>query len=401
MIREIVNMKSEDVKDLDEKYFFHVFKRYDLVADKGEGVYLYDKDGKKYLDFVAGIAVNLFGYNYPKLTAKIKEQAEKLVHCSNYFYTEEQAKLAEKLCNLSCFDKVFFGNSGAEANEGAIKLARKWGVSKSPLKDKIISCNNSFHGRTLAALTATGQPKFHQGLGALPPDFVYVPYNDIEVLESFMDDNVAAVMLEPIQGEGGVVVPDKGYLKKVRELCDKHDCLMIVDEIQTGVARTGKMFAYEHEEIKPDIMTLAKALGGGLPISAILATDKIAKAFNYGDHGSTFGGNPFVCGVALKVLELIEEENILNNVNEVSKYFIESLNELTASEKILKVRGKGLMLGAELNEGIDGPALIKKCLANGLHINLTAGKVLRFLPPLNITKSHVDEMIEKLKKSLS
>ena len=386
-------MNGKDVKTLDEKYFFHVFKRHDIVIDHGEGAYLYDTDGNRYLDFVGGIAVNLFGYNYPKIITKIKEQAEKLIHCSNYFYTAEQSSLAEKLCRLSGLDKVFFGNSGAEANECAIKLARKYGVAKNPHKDKIISCSNSFHGRTLATLTATGQERFHKAIGVLPAGFAYADYGDVADLKRMMDDTVAAVMLEPIQGEGGVVVPPNGYLREVRELCSRYDCLMICDEIQTGIGRTGKMFAYQWEDIVPDIVTVAKALGGGLPVSAVIAKDAVASAFTYGDHGSTFGGNALVTGVALRVLECMEEDGILPNVNKVGQYLFDVLCELQNKfGKFKEIRGRGLMLGIELKADVDGHDVVAKCLRKGLHVNFTGNNVIRLLPPLNITVAEVDVM---------
>ena len=388
-------MNGKDVKTLDEKYFFHVFKRHNIVVDHGEGAYLYDIDGNRYLDFVGGIAVNLFGYNYPKIVDKIKKQAEKLIHCSNYFYTAEQALLAEKLCMLSGLDKVFFGNSGAEANECAIKLARKCGVAKNAHKDKIISCVNSFHGRTLATLTATGQQRFHKGLGPLPGGFAYAAYGDIADLERMMDDSVAAVMLEPIQGEGGVIVPPAGYLREVRELCSRHDCLMICDEIQTGIGRTGKMFACQWDDVVPDIITVAKALGGGLPISAVIAGDSVASAFSYGDHGSTFGGNALVTGVALRVLECMEEDDILSNVNNAGQYLFSVLQNMQSQfGKFKDIRGKGLMWGIELEKNVDGHDIVDNCLRKGLHVNFTGNNVIRLLPPLNIGRSEIDTMAE-------
>ena len=306
-------MDKNEVIELDRKYYMPVFSRYPLVLSHGEGPYVWDTDGKKYLDFLAGIAVNVLGHNHPKLVRAIREQAGKIIHCSNIYYTEVQVKLIEKLAALSGMDKVFLANSGAEANEGAIKLARKYGKTIGEEKYEIISAQHSFHGRTLATLKATAQPKYQKGYEPLPEGFTYVPYNDLAALEEMMSAKTCAVMLEPIQGEGGIHLPDPDYLTGVRKLCDQYQALLLIDEVQSGMGRTGKFMAFQHDHVQPDIVTVAKGLGGGVPIGAFLATDKVAAVFHPGDHGSTFGGNPLACAAANAVLAAYEEENILDH----------------------------------------------------------------------------------------
>ncbi|HWR44435.1 acetylornithine transaminase [Sporomusa sp.] len=378
-----------------------VFARYPIVLTHGEGPYVYDNEGNKYIDFLAGIAVNVLGHAHPKLVTAVAEQAGKLIHCSNLYYTEEQATLAKTLVSSSGLNKVFIGNSGAEANEGAIKLARKYGKAIHPDKVQIITAEHSFHGRTLATLTATAQPKYQHGYEPLPGGFTYVPFNDIAALEALISDKTCAVMLEPIQGEGGVNMPDQDYFIKVRELCDKHGALLILDEIQTGVGRTGKMFAYEHLGITPDIVTLAKGLAGGVPIGAFIATDKVASAFGPGDHGSTFGGNPLACAAANAVLSTIQEEKLLANAQAMGEYLMAQLNLLKAKYPALisEVRGKGLIVAAKLTQ--PGRDIVNSCMNQGAIINCTAGDVLRFVPPLIITKGHVDELTAILDKTLA
>ncbi|MGI6091749.1 MAG: acetylornithine transaminase [Veillonellaceae bacterium] len=387
--------------ELDRQHYMPVFARYPIVLSHGEGPYVYDAEGKKYLDFLAGIAVNVLGHAHPKLVAAIAKQAGKLIHCSNLYYTEEQAMLVTSLAELSGLDKVFLANSGAEANEGAIKLARKYGKTISPDKLEIISAEHGFHGRTLATLTATAQPKYQKGYEPLPAGFKYVPYNDFEALKAAVTPNTCAIMLEPIQGEGGVNVPAEGYLEKVRQLCDQQDILLIFDEIQTGVGRTGKMFAYEHFNIKPDIVTMAKGLGGGVPIGAFLAQDKVANVFGPGDHGSTFGGNPLACAAANAVLRVMKEENLASNAEAVGSYMVEALKKLQQKYPALitEVRGKGLMIGINLSQ--PGRDIVGKCLDKGVIINCTAGNVLRLVPPLNISKSHADEVVKVLDEVLA
>ena len=393
--------KEQEVFEQDSKDYLPVFNRYKIVLEKGEGVYLYDTTGKKYLDFLGGIAVNVLGHGYKPLVDAVSKQAAKLIHCSNLYYTEAQASAATKLVKLSGLNRAFFCNSGAEANEGAIKLARKYAHGIAEDKEEIITAWESFHGRTIATLTATGQPKYQEGFGPLPKGFSYVHYNDIKELEEKISDKTAAVMLETIQGEGGVYTPKDDYLKKVRALCDKHNALLILDEIQAGIGRSGKFFAYEKYGVKPDIVTLAKGLAGGVPIGAFIATEKVATAFHAGDHGTTFGGNPLACAAANVVLDTVPTESFLKNVEEVGKYFKEKLFELQKKYPniIKEVRGEGLILGAELN--FEGREIVNEVLKKGAIINCTAGNVLRFVPPLIIQKSDVDEVIRLLDEVLA
>lgn len=394
-------MDKQTVFSVDQENYLPVFARYQVVLTHGEGPYVYDNEGKKYIDFLGGIAVNVLGHAHPKLVKAVADQAGKIIHCSNLYYTEEQATLAKTLAALSGLDKVFVGNSGAEANEGALKLARKYGKTISADKVEIITAEHSFHGRTLATLTATGQPKYQKGYEPLPGGFKHVPFNDIAALEQAMSDKTCAVMLEPIQGEGGVNIPDQDYFVKVRALCDQYGALLILDEIQTGIGRTGKMFAYEHLGIKPDIVTLAKGLAGGVPIGAFITTDKAAAAFGPGDHGSTFGGNPLACAAANAVLKVIEDEKLLNNAQAMGEYLVAKLNALKDKYPALitEVRGKGLIVGAKLTR--PGREIVNECMNQGAIINCTAGDVLRFVPPLNITKAHVDEVMAILDKTLA
>lgn len=390
------------IYEKDKKSYMPVFARYPIVLDHGDGVYVYDTHGKKYIDYLGGIAVNVLGHNYPALVDAIAEQARKMIHCSNLYYTEAQADAAEKLAKLSGLDeaKVFFGNSGAEANEGAIKLARKYSTAKDKDKIQIIVANMSFHGRTFATLAATGQPHYHEGFGPLPAGFDYVDYGDIDALEKLMSDKTCAVMLETIQGEGGVHVPPEDYLQKVRALCDKYDASLILDEIQCGMGRTGTLFAYEQYGIKPNITTLAKGLAGGVPIGAFIADGKCAAAFHAGDHGSTFGGNPLACAAANVVLDTVSRPEFLENVKAVGGYLKSKLESLKEKYPALikEVRGKGLILGAEIAR--PGRDIVNECLKEGAIINCTVNTVLRFVPPLITTKEHVDEIMAVLEKAL-
>ena len=394
-------MNKQQIIETVEQYYMPVFARYSIVLSHGEGPYVYDNEGKKYLDFLAGIAVNLLGHAHPRLVTAIAEQAGKLIHCSNLYYTEAQALLVKKLSAVSGLDKVFIANSGAEANEGAIKLARKYAKSLGTGRVEIISAQNCFHGRTLATLTATAQPKYQEGYEPLPGGFKYVDYNDIEALKAAVSERTCAILLEPIQGEGGVNMPDEEYLQQVRQLCDEQGVLLILDEIQTGMGRTGTMFAYQQYNIVPDIVTIAKGLGGGMPIGAFIASNKVAAAFKSGDHGSTFGGNPLASAAANAVLAEIEEAGLLKNAQKTGAYLLAALLQLKEKYPglITKVRGKGLMLGAELS--IQGRDIANRCLEQGVIINCTAGNVLRFVPPLIIQPIHVDEMITVLDKVLS
>mgnify|MGYP000404297427 FL=1 len=393
-------LTNEEIFAKDKSDYLPVFARYNIVLDHGDGPYVYDTKGKKYIDFLAGIAVNVVGHNYKPLVDAVSQQASKMIHCSNLYYTEVQVEASEKLKKLSGMDKVFFGNSGAEANEGAIKLARKYATNIDPEKIQIISALHSFHGRTLATLTATGQDHYHHGFGPLPAGFDYVPYNDIQALEAKMSDKTCAVMLEAIQGEGGVHVPDPDYLPKVRALCDKYNAVLIFDEVQCGMGRTGTFFGCQQFGVKPDIVTLAKGLAGGVPIGAFMATDKVASAFHAGDHGSTFGGNPLACAAACVVLDALIDGNLMENAKEIGAYLQSKFEEYKSKypNLIKEVRGRGLILGMELTR--PGREIANECLDYGAIINCTAGNVLRFVPPLNITKAHVDELISVLDKVL-
>jgi len=375
----------------------NTYKQYPFKMIKGEGNYLIDENGKRYLDFLSGIAVNPLGYGNKKIENAIIEQTRNLIHASNYFYTQTPLKLAKLLVENTCFDKVFFSNSGAEANEGAIKLARKYSELKYNIdRNVIISFTNSFHGRTLATLTATGQDSFHKHFFPLPEGFKYCPFGDIKTLETMLDVNVCAIIIEPIQGEGGVNIAEKDFLLSMINVAKEKDILVIFDEVQTGIGRTGSLFAYQDLDIEPDILTSAKALGGGLPLGAFMAKEEIAKALVPGDHGSTFGGNPVACASGCAVIETILEPGFLDNMNIVAEYFKSELVKLANKfENIVKeFRGKGLMLGLELK--IDGADFVKAAYEAGLIINCTNIRVLRFLPPLTIKKEEIDILIEFL-----
>lgn len=392
-----------DMKKLFEesnRYLMNTYSRYPLVLRKGRGIKVWSSDGKEYLDFVGGVAVNILGHCHPRVVVALQKQAQRLIHVSNYFHIEPQIKLAKLLVEHSFADRVFFCNSGAEANEAAIKLARKFAQEHmSPEQFEILTALNSFHGRTLAAVTATAQEKFHKGFEPLVPGFRYVPFNDIEALKSAVRKETCAVLLEPIQGEGGVNIPDEQYLKAVRELCDERDMLLILDEVQTGMGRTGRLFAHEHYGITPDIMTVAKGLGGGVPIGAMLATEKVAASFQPGNHASTFGGNPLVCAAGVATLDTILEDGfLLDQCVRMSSYFIGRLERLREifPNLIQDVRGKGLLIGMELTR--EGGPIVTACLEKGVLINCTAGNVLRFLPPLTVQQKDIDKLTDILHK---
>ncbi len=379
-----------------QKYLMNTYGRLPIVLDKGKGNIAQDVQGKEYLDFLGGIAVNGLGHCNPQMVAKMKEQAEKIIHCSNYYWTVEQIELGKALVELSCADKAFFANSGAEANEGAMKLARIWAEKNFHRgKNKILTLKGSFHGRTLATLTATGQDDFHKFFSPLLQGVVYVGF-DLQEIEQNMDENVCAILLEPVQGEGGVNVLPADFMQGVQKMCKEKNVLLICDEVQSGIGRTGKFFAYEHSQIEPDIITCAKALGGGLPIGAILAKDNIAAAFTPGDHGSTFGGNPFVCAVSKEVVRIIADEDFLKNVTRTGGYFRQSLRELPGN-KFKEIRGLGLMIGAELHEP-RAKEIMKECAAAGLLFCTCGDATLRFLPALNTTIHDVDKAMEILGK---
>jgi acetylornithine/N-succinyldiaminopimelate aminotransferase len=395
LIEEVV-MDSQTMMMLSEKYVANTYARYPVVLVKGKGTRVWDLEGEEYLDFVSGLAVLNLGHCHPKVVRAIQNQAEKLIHVSNFYYIEPQIQLASLLCKHSFADKVFFCNSGAEANEGAFKLARKYAKEKMG-KDRyeIITMERSFHGRTLATLTATGQEKFHKGYEPLMPGFKYIPFNDIGAVKSGINSKTCAVMLEPIQGEGGVNCPSEGYLKALREICDERGVLLIFDEVQVGMGRTGKLFAYEHEGVEPDILTLAKSLAGGVPIGALLIKKGIAESFNPGDHASTFGGNPLATAAGVAALTTILEEGMLENCEKMGDYFLSQLQEIKKKFSFVEeVRGKGLILGMELR--MDGNSIVNEMLRKKILINCTMGNVLRFLPPLIVTNEEIDRVVNAL-----
>lgn len=394
-------MDKKAIIEETEKYYLPVFGRYQMVMELGQGCRVWDNEGNEYVDAFAGIAVNSLGYNHPVLVKAISEQASKLMHCSNLYYTEIQAKALRMVAEATGMDRIFFANCGAEGNEGAMKLARKYGVSKAPTKYKIISADESFHGRTFDTLAATGHDYYHVGYGPLSPGHVLVPYGDIKALEAQMDDDVCAVLLEPIQGEGGVHVPSDEYLQQVRALCDKHDALLIFDEVQTGVARTGKWFAYMHSGVKPDILTFAKGIGGGFPVAGFAVPERLAHVFKPGDHGGTFGGNPLACAAVYATLTTIKSEGLVDKVAEKGEYFKNELRKLQEKypDKVTDVRGCGLMLGMEVAG--EGKPIVESCLANNVIVNCTAGNVIRIVPPLIISKEEIDIVVAALDKALA
>ncbi len=396
-------MILQEIVELDKKYYMNTFgQRLPVAFEYGKGATLYDTDGKAYIDFVAGIAVNVLGYSHPALVDALTSQIEKLLHCSNLFYIQSQAELAKMLVNNSFGDRVFICNTGAEANEGAIKLARKYFYTKGVNKYEIITALNSFHGRTLATLAATGQEKYQKPFKPLPPGFKHVPLNDIEALKNAITENTCAIMIETIQGEGGIIEATPDYIAQVYKLCRENHILLIVDEIQTGIGRTGKLFSYEHYDIEPDIITLAKGLGGGIPIGAIIAKEPIASAFEPGDHGTTFGGNPLACTAGLTVLTTILNQNLIEQCRINGAYFKDRLKELASKFPFaVDVRGRGLMLGLELSSQIPGRDVVKMMLDKGFIINCAGHNTLRFVPPLIITRKEIDQLIDALEETLN
>ncbi len=394
-------MPTEELKQDAERYLMPTYARLPISIVRGQGSRVYDMEGREYIDFVAGIAVNVLGHAHPDLTLAIQKQAQHLLHASNLYYTEPQVRLAQALVDHSFADKVFFCNSGAEANEAAIKLARRYSFEKyGPGRHDIITMRNSFHGRTLATLTATGQEKVQKGFAPLVPGFSYVMFNDLSEVEKAITAKTAAVMLEPIQAEGGVLVADRTYLKGLRELCQQRDVLLIFDEVQTGMGRTGTLFAYEQFGVEPDIMTLAKGLGGGVPIGACLATGRVAEVFTAGTHASTFGGNPLACAAGLAVLRVLLEGRILDHARRMGDYLAKGLAECKDRHRTVRdVRGLGLLQGMEL--AIDGQQIVTDCLARRLLINCTMERVLRFIPPLIITQREIDRLLDALSQILN
>ncbi len=393
-------METKELIENEKKYLMQTYTRPAMVLDRGEGMKVWDLEGKMYYDFIGGIAVNALGYSHPKLVKAIKEQAGKLIHCSNLYYSEPQITLAKMLVELSCGDKVFFGNSGAEANEGAIKIAIKYFKNQGRDRCKIIYMKNSFHGRTIATLAATGQYKYQKDYLSVMPKFKEAIFNDLDSVKAAIDQEVAAVLVEPIQGEGGINIATKEFIKGLRELCDQEGILLVFDEIQCGLGRTGKMFAYQHYGVEPDVLTIAKSLGAGIPIGALIAKEKIASSFKPGDHGTTFGGNPLACAAAIVNLKVMQEEDLVGKCQEKGEYFKTKLECLKEKypQKIKEIRGLGLMIGMELEE--EGQEVVKKCLEEGILINCTAKRVLRFLPPLIVEKEEIDYLIDILNKIL-
>jgi acetylornithine/N-succinyldiaminopimelate aminotransferase len=387
---------THNIQQTADNVIFNTYARYPLALVKGQGCTLYDDQGRSYTDFIAGIAVCNLGHAHPALVAALTEQAQTLWHVSNLFYTRPQTELAAWLTSHSFADRVFFANSGAEANEAAIKLARKYFKDQgAPERFRVVSMQQSFHGRTMATLSATGQDKVRKGFDPILEGFDFVPFNDLEDLSCAIGPSTCAVLLEPIQGEGGVVVPDAAYLSQVRKLCDDSGCLLIFDEVQTGIGRTGKLFAYEHFGVAPDIMTLAKALGNGLPIGAMLATDRVAKAFGPGAHASTFGGTPLVSAVALKVLQTLVGEDLINNAARMGDYLVQRLRFLMEKHKTVQaIRGKGLLVGVQLSE--PGAPFVAACREKGFLINCIQDNILRLAPPLVVGRSEIDGLIQCL-----
>lgn len=380
-----------------EKYIMKTYGRYPIAPVRGEGCRLWDADGKEYLDFLGGVAVNNLGHCHPRVVKALQEQAATLIHCSNYYQIPQQIELAELLCSHSFADKAFFCNSGAEANEAAIKLARKYSreTFDNPERYGIITAAESFHGRTMATVSATGQEKVQRFFDPLLHGFCHVPFNDLTALEAAVTPHTCAVMLEPIQGEGGINIPSAEYMQGVRALCDRHQLLLILDEVQVGMGRTGKLFAYEHFGITPDIMTLAKALAGGAPIGTMLAKDQFAAAFTPGTHGSTFGGNPLVTAAGIATVRAILEEGLLNRAEEMGEYLHGELEALGTKYPFVKeVRGIGLMIGMSLT--IPGGDIVKKGHERGVLLNVTHDTVLRFVPPLTVSKQEVNQMVQIL-----
>jgi acetylornithine/N-succinyldiaminopimelate aminotransferase len=396
-----MNDQKKTTIDLADKYMFKTYARFPLTLVRGDGCRVWDEDGKEYLDFVGGIAVCALGHSSPIVSKALESQSKELVHVSNLYYTRPQTELARLLVENSFADRVFFCNSGAEANEAAIKLARRYANEKfGPQRHLIISMEDSFHGRTMATLSATGQKKVKAGYNPLLEGFTFVPFNDLESLDQALDESVCAVMLEPIQGEGGVVLPDAGYLKGVKALCQDREALLIFDEVQVGMGRTGKLFAHEHYEVTPDIMTLAKALCNGLPIGAMLAIEELSNAFGAGSHATTFGGTPLVTAVSKAVVTSLLEDGWIDHCRVVGDYFKERLEELAKKYDFIKeVRGQGLILGVEMMR--PGAEVVKAMMEKGFLINCTQEKVLRFIPPLIVEKEEIDLLVETLENVLN
>lgn len=393
-------MKNQEILGLTQNYVANTYSRFPIALVRGKGSWVWDADGNRYLDFVSGIAVINLGHGHPAVLRAIQRQSKRLIHVSNLYHTEPQAELAEALCRNSFAERVFFCNSGAEANEAAIKLVRRYGVERLGGKYEVLSTFNSFHGRTLATLTATGQEKVRAGFDPLPEGFRQVPYNDLSAMERAIDAKTAAILVEPFQGEGGVIVPEKNYLRGLRELSRSKGILLVFDEVQVGMGRTGKLFAYEHFGVEPDIMTLAKALGGGLPLGAMLAREEVARSLVPGSHASTFGGNPVACSAGLAVLKTLTRKGVLDHCVKMGNLLLDGLRSLQVSFPVIReIRGQGLLLGAELE--CEAGKIVEGCLREGLLINGTANRVLRLLPPLTVKKKEIEQALDTLAKILA
>ncbi len=380
---------GEEAVSKDAKHVFQTYGRQPIVITRGKGALVWDANGREYIDCVAGIAVNNVGHCHPRVVAAIKEQAERLIHTSNLYYNDLQPVLAEKLSQLSGMDRVFFANSGTESIEAALKLARKETGNKG-----FIATEHCFHGRTMGALSITHKAKYRQPFEPLVPGAQFVPYGDAQAIRDTMDSDTAAVILEPVQGEGGVNIPPKDYLKEVKKICDKAGVVLIFDEVQTGMGRTGKWFGKDHFDVQPDIMCVAKGIAGGFPMGVMMATEEMAKAFGKGDHASTFGGNPLACAAALGTIQAIEEENLVERSREMGDYMMKELTKHYKQDYVDHVRGLGLLIGVQLRK--DGSALVPKAAEKGLLINCTSETVLRFVPPFVITKEQVDRVVKVL-----
>ena len=397
-IVKIENKKYDEIKRLDEKNHFQIYNRIPLLLIKGKGARVTDSTGREYIDMLGGIAVNGLGHCHPAVVTAITDQAAKLIHCSNLYYIEPQAKLADLLVKHSDLDRVFFCNSGSEAVEGAIKLARRWGKNNQK-GGEVITMSGSFHGRTLAAVTATGQKKYKMDFDPLPSGFKVVEFNELEAVKEQIHDETCAVMLEPVQGEGGIRLADKNYLKELRKLCDDENILLIFDEVQCGMGRTGYLFAYQGFGVVPDIITLAKALGGGVPIGALLAKEEVAAQIGFGDHGTTFGGNPLATAAALAAVSTIIDDNLSKRSLEMGEYLMSQIKKRTENIKVVsEVRGRGLMVGVVLSQKCK--EVVKAMQENGILANCTADNVIRFVPPLIIDKKDLDEAVEVLVQCL-
>ncbi len=386
---------NKHYQELDTKYYLQTFKRFPLTLSRGSGAHVWDVEGNEYIDMMGGIAVNGVGHCHPKVVRAIQQQAEKLIHISNFYLSEPQVALSAKLIQLSVLDRVFFANSGAESVEGALKIARKYAHSKGKGGD-ILSFENSFHGRTLATI-ATGKKQMQKGFGPMPEGFTQVPFNDIDAVRKAAGKNTAAIIIEPIQGEGGINVAGKDFMKDLRVFCSEQDIVLIFDEIQCGMGRTGRMFAKEHYGVEPDIITLAKALGGGVPIGAVLSNEKVSSAIEFGDHGTTYGGNPLVCAASLATIEVMEEENLLQQATEKGEWIRMQIEEMN-HKAVKEIRGMGLMIGVEFD--FETKTLVQKMMEKGVLANATAANVLRLVPPLNIPYEDLEKVMDVLKTSL-